>query len=300
MGIQCEILKVDKILLLSKVKTFLRNINNGFPMNNAVETFLKSFQGGPTDTETRLEKKSGDNISDIEEVTRQFKDDFETIIVDFQRNEKTKKFISQLETLKHETYKRLFNETDFSQKGNPGNEDTDQDNEIKTMIESQDVNRAKLDEHLKEFYGAGSYNIINNLKDTFRDNIVSVAYWDSTTGEIVVNSKPILNQRIYAYKDKLYGSMIRYMKAQGLVNNDTSESMFEDGKFIGLKYVVNIEKFYRYFKSLKNAQNILVDDNRKRISGEIQKDKEARYTAIYKALEEVKDEVFKKQFTVSK
>ena len=43
MGIQCEVLKVDKILLLSKVKTFLRNINNGFPINNAVETFLKSF-----------------------------------------------------------------------------------------------------------------------------------------------------------------------------------------------------------------------------------------------------------------
>ena len=43
MGIQCEILKVDKILLLSKVKTFLRNINNGFPESNAVETFLKSF-----------------------------------------------------------------------------------------------------------------------------------------------------------------------------------------------------------------------------------------------------------------
>ena len=79
MGIQCEILKVDKILLLSKVKTFLRNINNGFPIHNAVETFLKSFQGGPTDTETRLEKKSGDNISDIEKVTRQFKDDFETL-----------------------------------------------------------------------------------------------------------------------------------------------------------------------------------------------------------------------------
>ena len=99
--------------------------------------------------------------------------------------------------------------------------------------------------------------------------MVSIAYWDSTTGEIVVNSKPILNQRIYAYKDKLYGSMIRYMKAQGLVNNDTSESMFEDGKFIGLKYVVNIEKFYRYFKSLKNAQDRLVDDNRKRINKEV-------------------------------
>ena len=28
MGIQCEVLKVDKHLLLSKVKTFLRNINN--------------------------------------------------------------------------------------------------------------------------------------------------------------------------------------------------------------------------------------------------------------------------------
>lgn len=297
MGIQCEVLKVNKYLLASKVKTFLRNINNELSVEKAVEIFLKGFQKGPTDTTTRLEKKSEDNISDIEKVTRQFKDDFETIIVDFQRNEKTKKFISQLETLKHETYKRFFNETDFSQKGNPGNEDTDQDNEIKTMIESQDVNRAKLDEHLKEFYGAGSYNIINNLKDTFRDNIVSVAYWDSTTGEIVVNSKPILNQRIYAYKDKLYGSMIRYMKAQGLVNNDTSESMFEDGKFIGLKYVVNIEKFYRYFKSLKNAQDRLVDDNRKRISREVQKDKEARYAAIYKALEEVKDEVLKTRIT---
>ena len=152
MGIQCEVLTVDRHLLLSKVKTFLRNINNGFPISNAVETFLKSFQGGPTDTKTRLEKKSEDNISDIEKVTRQFKDDFETIITDFQLHEKTKKFAADLETLKHETYKRLFNETDFSQKGNPGNEDTDQDNEIKTMIESQDVNRAELDEHLKEFY----------------------------------------------------------------------------------------------------------------------------------------------------
>ena len=29
MGIQCEVLKVNKYLLASKVKTFLRNINNG-------------------------------------------------------------------------------------------------------------------------------------------------------------------------------------------------------------------------------------------------------------------------------
>lgn len=128
MGIQCEVLRVDKDLLFSKVKTFLRNINNGFPVNSAVEVFLKGFQEGPTDTKTRLEKKSGDNISDIEKVTRQFKNDFETIIIDFQRLDKTKKFAADLETLKHETYKRLFNETDFSQTGNPGSEDIDQDN----------------------------------------------------------------------------------------------------------------------------------------------------------------------------
>jgi hypothetical protein len=43
MGIQCEVLRVDKDLLFSKVKTFLRNINNGFPVNSAVEVFLKGF-----------------------------------------------------------------------------------------------------------------------------------------------------------------------------------------------------------------------------------------------------------------
>ena len=116
MGIQCEVLKVDKHLLLSKVKTFLRNINNQLSVDKAVEIFLKGFQKGPTDTTTRLEKKSEDNISDIEKVTRQFKIDFETIIADFQFHEKTAKFTAELETLKHETYKRLFHENDLNQK----------------------------------------------------------------------------------------------------------------------------------------------------------------------------------------
>ena len=59
----------------------------------------------------------------------------------------------------------LFIPTDNNQKGTGSSEEQDEAEEDKSLTESFDRNRAKLDEHLKEFYGLGSYNIINNLKD---------------------------------------------------------------------------------------------------------------------------------------
>jgi len=79
-------------------------------------------------------------------------------------------------------------------------------------MESLDKNRAKLDEHLKEFYGEGSYNIINNLFDTFEDSVTSAAYWDGTTGAIVAYNNVILNTRIQEFKNRLYKQVVQFLK----------------------------------------------------------------------------------------
>nr|DAG88817.1 MAG TPA: hypothetical protein [Crassvirales sp.] len=65
--------------------------------------------------------------------------------------------------------------------------------EVKTSFEIMDNNQTNLDEHLKEIYGTGAYNIIRQLKEGFKDNLFAACYYNVANGAIVIQLDSILN-----------------------------------------------------------------------------------------------------------
>jgi hypothetical protein len=155
--------------------------------------------------------------------------------------------VATLSKLSKAVYDRLMVEADkhltlkLSQ-----NDDSDED---KTTEEVKDRYRAKTEEHLKEFYGAGS--TINSIKTYFKDQIITAAFWDMS-GPIVARNDEILNERIEEFKNRQYRYIVEFLQGKGLLDEHAHKSLTdEDGNFIDFEYYETLEKFYEYFKTAK-------------------------------------------------
>ena len=297
MAEQCQILEVTTIKLRAAMSKYLKDRDS--------KSFLMTLTKKPgVSTVSRIDARPTDTTASIEQTNKNFLTMFDVLarsIAGSTKRMSESQAIAAFNELRGVVTSTLFNRLDDNSEGKPGENTDDSDaypeEETKSLKESLDKNRARLDEHLKDFYGDGSYNIINNLFDTFEDNIMSASYWDSTTGGIVAYNNAILNNRIQAYKNSLYSQIVKFLKQKGIVSEDTIESMVTpEGQFIGHEYFDTLETFYEYYKKLPDGKDQLVEENKNRINNVFRKEKEARYIAIVQSLKSMPDEELRKKF----
>lgn len=278
---ECSVLKVDYRQIDRAIRQYLKSGDE--------RAFVKQFIEGSIPSKMRFDRRTLDSSDEVQKSVKEFAETVELVVANLKG--KFPGSATALDNLLSNLDNLLFIPTDNNQQGTGSSEEQDEAEEDKSLTESFDRNRAKLEDHLKEFYGSGSYNIINNLKDSFEDAITSAAYWDRNSGDIIVNNNSILNRNIQKYKNVLYKRLVTFLKQEGILKDDAFESMTdEDGKFIGREYFHTLEKFYSYFSKLDNAQDLLVTDNKNRINNALKKEKQERYTALVQTLLNIPDE----------
>ena len=236
----CSILRVDKLLIVNALQEFLKAKDT----DTAINQFINSVINPEVKLSRRVKINELDTQDEIEKFVKKFIRAFDEKIEDKLNSGESIATLSKLSKAVHD---RLMVEADkhlvgvFSE-----NDNSDED---KTAEEVQDRYRAKTEEHMKEFYGAGS--TVNSIKTYFKDQIITAAYWDAS-GPIVAHNDDVLNIRIQEFKDRQYRYIVEFLQNKGLLSENASKSMIdEDGNFINFEYYDTLERFYQYFKTAK-------------------------------------------------
>lgn len=129
--------------------------------------------------------------------------------------------------------------------------------ETKTTFEILDNNQLSLDEHLKEIYGTGAYNIIRQLKEGFNDNLFAACYYNAANGALVVQADSILNQNLINLKNKYFKQIVEYLKSVDSKYEKLPNEFVNEEGFIGGKYFYVMQSFYDHIKHIPNLQQTL-------------------------------------------
>lgn len=123
------------------------------------------------------------------------------------------------------------------------------DPENKTKQEVADQNRDDLEDHLKDLYGGSSSGVRTYLAQSFEDSIITVAYWDVSSGKVVQPTNVNLNANIAALKQRQFGVLVTYLKNHAVPGSEElEESMYlPDGEFDSDNYYAAIDLFYSTF-----------------------------------------------------
>lgn len=129
--------------------------------------------------------------------------------------------------------------------------------EAKTTFEILDNNQLSLDQHLKEIYGTGAYNIIRQLKEGFNDNLFAACYYNAANGALVVQADSILNQNLINLKNKYFKQIVEYLKSVDSKYKKLPNEFVNEEGFIGGKYFYVMQAFYDHIKHIPNLQQTL-------------------------------------------
>lgn len=129
--------------------------------------------------------------------------------------------------------------------------------EAKTTFEILDNNQLNLDEHLKEIYGTGAYNIIRQLKEGFNDNLFAACYYNAANGALVVRADSILNQNLINLKNRYFKQIVEYLKSVDSKYEKLPDEFVNEEGFIGGKYFYVMQAFYDHMKHIPNLQQTL-------------------------------------------
>ena len=280
----CSILRVDKLLIVNALQEFLKAKDT----DTAINQFINSVINPEVKLSRRVKINELDTQDEIEKFVKKFIIAFDEKIEDKLNSGESIATLSKLSKAVHD---RLMVEADkhlvgvFSE-----NDNSDED---KTAEEVQDRYRAKTEEHMKEFYGAGS--TVNSIKTYFKDQIITAAYWD-VSGPIVAHNDDILNIRIQEFKDRQYRYIVEFLQNKGLLSENASKSMIdEDGNFINFEYYDTLERFYQYFKTAKEedpetrqlltAQDRVIRENQQKLNNSQRQQKENLYALLIESIQ---------------
>ena len=129
--------------------------------------------------------------------------------------------------------------------------------EAKTTFEMLDNNQLSLDQHLKEIYGTGAYNIIRQLKEGFSDNLFAASYYNIASGTLVVQADKVLNQNLIDLKNKYFKQIVEYLKSVDSKYKKLPNEFVNEEGFIGGKYFYVMQAFYDHMKHIPNLQQTL-------------------------------------------
>ena len=162
---------------------------------------------------------------------------------------------SKLEELKSKVLETLH--VDLDEHSSGSTLEGDNSIEAKSTFEMLDNNQLSLDQHLKEIYGTGAYNIIRQLKEGFSDNLFVASYYNIASGTLVVQADKVLNQNLIDLKNKYFKQIVEYLKSvDSKYEKLPSEFVNEEG-FIGSKYFYVMQAFYDHIKHIPNLQQTL-------------------------------------------
>lgn len=160
----------------------------------------------------------------------------------------------------------------------------DSEIEEKTTFEIQDNNQLNLEEHFKDIYGTGAYNIISQLKEQFSDNLCAVTFFNAVDGTPVLQDNITLNTNIQALKNKYFKTISSFLKSVDSKYENLPESMTNEDGFIGGKYYYTLQAFYDYLKRQPNYQQTLDQLSSKQLNDYDKKNKTIQYEKVVSKL----------------
>lgn len=164
--------------------------------------------------------------------------------------------------------------------------------ETKTTFEMLDNNQLSLDEHLKEIYGTGAYNIIRQLKEGFNDNLFAACYYNVANGALVIQADNVLNQNLINLKNKYFKQIVEYLKSVDSKYEKLPNEFVNEEGFIGSKYFYVMQAFYDHIKHIPNLQQTLDSLSSKRLNNYDKVSNTQAYTQVVNVLLQNQD--FKK------
>ena len=189
---------------------------------------------------------------------------------------------SKLEELKSKVLETLH--VDLDEHSSGSTPEGDSSIEAKTTFEVLDNNQLSLDQHLKEIYGTGAYNIIRQLKEGFKDNLFAASYYNIASGALVVQIDKVLNQNLIDLKNKYFKQIVEYLKSvDSKYEKLPSEFVNEEG-FIGSKYFYVMQAFYDHIKHIPNLQQTLDSLSSKKLNNYDKISNTKTYTQVVKTL----------------
>lgn len=156
--------------------------------------------------------------------------------------------------------------------------------EAKTTFEILDNNQLSLDEHLKEIYGTGAYNIIRQLKEGFNDNLFAACYYNVANGVLVVQADNVLNQNLINLKNKYFKQIVEYLKSVDSKYEKLPNEFVNEEGFIGGKYFYVMQAFYDHMKHIPNLQQTLDSLSSKRLNNYDKVSNTQAYTQVVNVL----------------
>lgn len=241
----CEILYKGEIGEIRRaLKRYLKDANE--------EVLFQKFIKGSFPKQTRFTKTNLDESDDIQRSIKQFSNDLDSVIEALILNSPQSE--SSLRKVQQSIQERLHIDLDESQSGSI--QESSDSIEAKTVTELRDLNTSNLLEHFKEIYGAGSYRILRDLKESFGDDTTAAGYWNVNTGQTVTRNDQSLNKNFQELKNKYFKQIVGYLR-EIYPSESFKDSMIENDKFIGSEYFKTLSKFYNYIKTLPDFQQKL-------------------------------------------
>ena len=156
--------------------------------------------------------------------------------------------------------------------------------EAKTTFEMLDNNQLSLDEHLKEIYGTGAYNIIRQLKEGFNDNLFAACYYNAANGAVVIQIDSILNQNLINLKNKYFKQIVGYLKSVDSKYEKLPNGFVNEEGFMGSKYFYVMQAFYDHIKHIPDLQQTLDNLSSKKLNNYDKISNTETYTQVVNTL----------------
>ena len=221
-------------------------------IDNFINTFItKDINKIPKTTRYKLD--SLDSEDAIQKSIIGFNKAFNDVISQY--SNKRPDFAPKLNELRSKVLETLH--VDLDEHSSGSTPEGDSSIEAKTTFEMLDNNQLSLDQHLKEIYGTGAYNIIRQLKEGFSDNLFAASYYNIASGTLVVQADKVLNQNLIDLKNKYFKQIVEYLKSVDSKYKKLPNEFVNEEGFIGGKYFYVMQAFYDHMKHIPNLQQTL-------------------------------------------
>lgn len=252
-----------------------------YSRDDNADKFIDRFinkQGIPKSTRYKLD--SLDSEDDIQKSIQGFNKSLDDAIA--QLVSRKPDLLPKFNNLKAKVLETLH--VDLDEHSSGSTPESDSSIETKSSFEMLDNNQTSLDEHLKEIYGTGAYNIIRQLKEDFSDNIFATAYYNIANGELVVQADTVLNNNIIKLKNKYFKQIVDYLKTVDSKYESLPDEFVNAEGFIGSKYFYTMQAFYDNIKHLSNLQQTLDNLSSKKLNDSDKVSKTSKYNQLVETL----------------
>lgn len=248
--------------------------------------FLESLVSTPYIQKlVRFTPDESDSESDVTKSRNELLKDLDNILKEWDAKHPT--HLARTEMLS-----KIYEALNVSDRTQPAVRENEEDkNDLKTKAEIQDQNSANLNEHIQEFYGLSSFDIVASMKQRFKDLLDTAAYYDMESGTVAIQTNETLNSSIRRQKAALFKTLVSYLKSEYTGDPrvaDLSENMYTDQAMTDLdmdNYHKVLSRFYNLEAITENFKDKLQTANAKKIQGIDRQTRSKEYEKLVTRLE---------------